>query len=133
MRLVIPYLKRMERMFSTPYNWNIKERKFVLIGDKRYVKTFLRVLFLTISNFGIVCWNTLYMLFHENNNLLVMWGLFITAVTFTITVSQLVHYVSGKKIAELQNRCLTFHHFESQPGKCFCSYSSVTGVITVFI
>jgi hypothetical protein len=112
----IPYLKRMERIYATPYTWNSKQRNFVLIQDKSYIKIFRLITFLMIAHLGLMCWNILHVSLYEKYNLFVMLALYAFAVTFIITVVRSLHTFSGKQIAELHNSCLKFHHLNGQAG-----------------
>jgi hypothetical protein len=117
MHFFIPYLERMEWIGTTPYKWNYKERKFVPIGNRSYVKKFRLSTYLTVAHFGLMCWNIVHVLLIEQNYIFVMCGLFTIAVTLVFTAVRTVHYASGRKIAELQNSCLRFHTLYGQAGK----------------
>jgi hypothetical protein len=117
LHFIIPYLERMERLCVTPYKWNCKERKFVSIGNRSYVKKFRLITYLAVANLGLMCWNIGHVLLIEQNPVLVMWGLFTFAATLIFAVIRTVHYASGGKIAELQNSCLRFHTLHGQAGE----------------
>jgi hypothetical protein len=117
MHFIIPYLERVERLCTTPYKWNCKERKFVPIGNQSYVKKFRLLTYLAVAHLGLMCWNIVHVLLIEQNSILVMWGLFTFAVTFVLTVIRTVHYAYGGKIAELHNSCLRFHTLHGQAGE----------------
>jgi hypothetical protein len=117
MHFFIPYLERMEWICTTPYKWNCKERKFVPIGNRSYVKKFRMITFLTLAHLGLMGWNILHVLLNEENSILVMWGLFTFAVTLIFTAMRTVHYASGRKIAELNNSCLRFHTLHGHAGE----------------
>jgi hypothetical protein len=117
MHFIIPYLERVERLCTTPYKWNCKERKFVQIVNRSYVKKFRLLTFLMVAHVVLMCWNIGHVLLMEQNSILVMWGLFGFSVTFTLTVMRKVYYACGGKIAELQNSCLRFHTLHGQAGE----------------
>jgi hypothetical protein len=106
----------MERIYATPYTWNIKGRNFVPIQDKSYIKIYRLITFLMIAHLGLICWNILHVSLYEKYNLFVMLALYAFAVTFMTTVIRTVHTFSGKQIAELHNSCLKFHHLNAEAG-----------------
>jgi hypothetical protein len=55
--LVLPLLRRLERVICTPYAWNEKGKRFVLIRNKKYAKRFKIVSYVIYANMVIIAWN----------------------------------------------------------------------------
>jgi hypothetical protein len=126
---MIPYIERMVRIFATPYKWNSKGRKFILIRDRSYVKVFRMITFLCVANTGFVCWNVLHVLFHETSIILVMWSLFSFAITIIVTKIRLAYYFCGGMMVEFHNASLGLWRLTRQRGKCLITCDFISCVI----
>jgi hypothetical protein len=115
----LPELKRMEKLYSTPYTWNGKEGRFSLIRRLSYVKVFRALSLLSAFHLPFICWNLLQTLRHETNILLMIFALGYTGITVGCTVVRWMHQnqdISGN-IVKLLNATVDFQKRSTRPGK----------------
>jgi hypothetical protein len=113
---ILPQLTKMQRTFSTPYAWNIKEQRFSLIRRPSYLKTFRALSLLISIHTPLIFWNLLQTVRHETNNLLKIYGLGYMGITSVITVTRWMHQNVAGDIVQLLNLTVAFQKFSTRPG-----------------
>jgi hypothetical protein len=115
----LPQLARLERILSTPYSWNSKERRFGHIRNLSYVQRFRFVSVLFAFHMLFVCWNLLQTLRNEANILLMIFSTGFTFATGVITVVRWMYQnpqISGIIVKRL-NATVDFQRQSIRPAK----------------
>jgi hypothetical protein len=113
---VLPQLTKMQRTYSTPYAWNIKEQRFSLICRLSYLKTFKALSLLISIHTPLIFWNLLQTLRHETNNLLKIYGFGYMGMTSGMTVTRWMHANVAGEIVQLLNLTVPFQKLSTNTG-----------------
>jgi hypothetical protein len=99
----LPLLAQLRKTFSTPFRWDTKTKKFVLIQDSKYMRTFRAISFLAIA-YTVMVTCSLAQTFRRDTSLLLqtisIWIFgFVSAVTifrwiYTKGANETVHFLN---------------------------------------
>jgi hypothetical protein len=116
---ILPELKRLESILSTPYAWNSKEKRFSLIHHLSYVKINRALFIFSALHLPFICWNLLQTLRNETNILLIIFAFGYTSITSGSTVVRWMYqnqHISGD-IVKLLNATVDLQKLSTLPGK----------------
>jgi hypothetical protein len=113
---LLPYLRVTERLYGTPYAWDGKTRKFVLIRDPRYVKAFRIVSLLILTHSALMGCNVLQALRNETSIVLKIIATGFGAVTFAFTVVRWIHQNKASDVVRFLNHTIAFQALNPQQG-----------------
>jgi hypothetical protein len=99
----LPLLAQLRKTYSTPFRWDIQMKKFVLIQDSKYIRTFRTISFLAIA-YTVMVSCSLAQTFRRDTSLLLqtisIWIFgFVSAVTifrwmYTKGANETVHFLN---------------------------------------
>jgi hypothetical protein len=115
----LPELKRLEKMWVTPYTWNEKEGRFSLIYHPSYVKRFRALSVIFALHMPFIGWNLLQTLRNETNILLIVLSLGYTSISSVIAVVRWMYqnqHISGDVVKQL-NMTVDFQKRSTLPGR----------------
>jgi hypothetical protein len=89
--LVVPFLRKSKTVVSTPYIWDAKGRRFVLIQNAKYVKRFRIISCIIYAHVIIMAWNVFQVLKKESSLLLQITSFGIAGLAMFATVTRWMH------------------------------------------
>jgi hypothetical protein len=103
-------------IISTPYVWDVKGRKFVLIKNEKYVKRFKIISYITYVHMVIMTLNLFQVFKKESNLLLQITSLGTAAMTLFATVNRWMHQNGAASIVEFLNCMVAFQISSTERG-----------------
>jgi hypothetical protein len=114
---VISFLKNCTVSISTPYDWDVKGTKFVVIKDKKYVKRHKLLTYIIYGNMVVMAWNLFQVSKKETNNtFLQVISVGISAATMFMTVNRWMHHKGAHAIVEFLNCMVKFQRSSTERG-----------------
>jgi hypothetical protein len=104
----LPFLKKLEIIITTPYVWDAKKRRFVLIKNEAYLKKFKILSYISYSHMVIMTWNLFQVFKKEGNLIFQMTSLGTVAMTMFPTVNRWVHQKGAAAIVQFLNCMVAF-------------------------
>jgi hypothetical protein len=114
--LVIPLLRKSKIVVSTPYVWDAKGRRFVLIKNAKYVRRFNIISCIIYAHMIIMAWNVFQVLKKENSLLLQTTSLGIAGLAMFATVTRWMHQTNAAAIVQFLNRMVAFQISSTERG-----------------
>jgi hypothetical protein len=103
MNQLLLFLKIAKLTYTTPYEWNTQESKFMLIINSKYVKVFRILSNLNLLHFGLIFWNLIQTLRKETNPVYQMMGVTFTAYAALTSVCRWMHSERAVEIVDFLN------------------------------
>jgi hypothetical protein len=113
---VLPILRRLETIVCTPYNWDVKGKRFVMIRNQRYVKRFRTLSYILYAHMVIMAWNLFQVFTKESNLLLQITSLGTAALTLFATLNRWMHQKGAFNIVQFLNGMVAFQLSSSERG-----------------
>jgi uncharacterized membrane protein len=104
----LPLLAQLRKTFSTPYMWDTKTKKFVLIQDSRYIRTFRAISFLAIAYTGMVTCSLAQTFRRDTSLVLQMIGTWIFGFVSAVTIFRWMYTNGANKIVHFFNLMVDF-------------------------
>jgi hypothetical protein len=114
--IILPSLRRMEKIFTTPYSWDSISQSFVLIETNKYLIYYRILTSLIITHMIVMFWNFVQALRHESSLLLKVIVLAVTAITFSITKMRWMHQRKKRVIIQFLNWSIAFQRLNIMHG-----------------
>jgi hypothetical protein len=115
-QLVVPFLKKLKIIISTPYVWDAQKRKFVLILNEAYLKKFKILSYISYAHMVIMTWNLFQVFKQEGNHIFQMTSLGIAAINMFATVNRRMHQNGAAAIVQLLNCMVAFQISSTERG-----------------
>jgi hypothetical protein len=115
-QLVVPYLRKLKVLITTPYVWDAKKRRFVLIENTAYLKKFQVLSYLLYAHMVIMSWNLFQVFKKEGNLIFQMTSLGTAAITMFATVNRRMHQNGAAAIVQLLNCMVAFQLSSTERG-----------------
>jgi hypothetical protein len=103
-------------MVCTPYNWDVKGKRFVMIRNQRYVKRFRNLSYILYAHMVIMAWNLFQVFTKESNLLLQITSLGTAALTLFATVNRSMHQKGAFNIVQFLNGMVAFQLSSTERG-----------------
>jgi hypothetical protein len=97
------FLKITKLTYTTPYEWNTKKSRFMIITHSKYVKAFRILSNLNLLHFGVIFWNLIQTLRKESSPVYQMIGVTVTAYSALTSVCRWMHAKRGVEIVDFLN------------------------------
>jgi hypothetical protein len=114
--LVVPFLKKLKMIISTPYVWDAKKRRFVLILNESYLTKIKILSYISYAHMAIMTWNLFQVFKKEGNLIFQMTSLGIAAITMFATVNRRMHQNGAATIVQLLNCIVAFQISSTERG-----------------
>jgi hypothetical protein len=114
--LVVPLLRKSKTVVSTPYVWDAKGRRFVLIKNAKYVRRFKIISYIIYAHMIIMAWNVFQVLKKESSLLLQITSLGIAGLAMFVTVTRWMHQTNAAAIVQFLNRMVAFQISSTERG-----------------
>jgi hypothetical protein len=118
-QLVIPFLRKLKIIITTPYVWDAKKRRFVLIENGAYLKRFKILSYILYAHMVIMTWNLFQVFKKEGNIIFQMTSLGTAAVTMFSTVNRRMHQNGAGAIVQLLNCMVAFEISSTERGNSY--------------
>jgi hypothetical protein len=117
MNQLLLFLKITRLTYTTPYEWDIKKARFMIINNSKYVKLFRILSNLNLLHFGLIFWNLIQTLRKESSPVYQMIGVTVTAYAALTSVCRWMHNKRAVEIVEFLNCMLLSERSLSDGGK----------------
>jgi hypothetical protein len=115
-QLLLPFLKKLKIIITTPYVWDAKNIRFVLIKNEAYLKKFKILSYILYAHMVIMTWNLFQVFKKEGNLIFQMTSLFTVAITMIPTVNRWMHQNGAADIVQLLNCMVAFQISSTERG-----------------
>jgi hypothetical protein len=115
-QLLLPFLKKLKIIITTPYVWDAKNIRFVLIKKEAYLKKFKILSYILYAHMVIMTWNLFQVFKKEGNLIFQMTSLFTVAITMIPTVNRWMHQNGAADIVQLLNCMVAFQISSTERG-----------------
>jgi hypothetical protein len=114
--IIIRFLHLLRVTLSTPYVWDAKRDKFVLITSPMYLKWNHMVSYVIYGNTVVMAWNVIQAFQKEAQPLylIISWG--IGAMSFVATVNRWMHHKGASSIVQFLNCMVGFQRSGTERG-----------------
>jgi hypothetical protein len=127
--LVVPLLRKSKTVVSTPYIWDAKGRRFVLIKNAKYVKRFRIISCIIYAHMIIMAWNVFQVLKKESSLLLQITSFGIAGLAMFATVTRWMHQNNAADIVQFLNRMVAFQISRTERG----NDNKLSYTITIYV
>jgi hypothetical protein len=114
--LVIPLLRKLEILITTPYMWDQKKGRFFLIKKPVYMKRFKILSYILYIHMLTMVWNLFQVFKKESSLLFQMTSLGTAAITMFATVNRWMHQTGAAAIVQLLNNMVAFEINSTERG-----------------
>jgi hypothetical protein len=115
----LPFLAGLTRTFSSPYTWDAKIHKFVLIKEPKYIRSFTTLSLFSMLYMVVVTCSLLQTFRSETSILLKMTCIGISLITVAITIMRYMHTTGAIQTVHFLNLMVDFEisHADRRTGR----------------